>query len=469
MRRLLAPLLLILLAFVQTASAQEVPKSIDQRIDDLIEPVADMLMSVVFFSIPVGADMSIPIVLILLAGTALFLTVYFGFVNCRLLGVSVRTIRGRYSSPGDPGQITHFQALATALSATVGLGNIAGVAIAIGLGGPGAVLWMVLMGFFGMTSKFCECTLGVRYRRIDKDGTVHGGAMYYLSRGLRERGLEGLGSVLAALFAIFCIGGALGAGNMFQINQSKELFNETFGLFSDHGWIFGLLVAIALGAVIIGGIVWIARVTQFLVPFMCILYLLASATVILVNIADVPAAFRTILDSAFSGEAAAGGAVGALIVGIQRAVFSNEAGVGSAPIAHSSVKTRKPASEGLVALLEPFIDTVLVCTATALVIVLTGFGTVNARVGNSPLAVHDQIGSSTASSTIEAGTMVTLDGTAWCLVQEEAEGSEGWARIGGFQGLVKSPGHRGRPGELDLRRCHSPLPSPARGRRTRAG
>ncbi|MEO0414066.1 MAG: alanine/glycine:cation symporter family protein, partial [Verrucomicrobiota bacterium] len=271
-----------------------------------------------------------------------------------------------------PTEASRFQALSAALSATVGLGNIAGVAIAICLGGPGAAFWMILMGFFGMTSKFCECTLGVKYRKINPDGSVAGGAMYYLSRGLAERGLGGLGKVLAVFFALMCIGGALGAGNMFQVNQAYIQFSETTGLLKGQGWVFGLIVAILVGAVIIFGIKGIAKVTSKLVPFMCIIYLVAALVVILMNIGGLPAVIGRIFTEAFAPTAVAGGLVGVLIQGIKRAAFSNEAGVGSAPIAHAAVKTDKPASEGLVALLEPFIDTVIVCTMTACVILITG-------------------------------------------------------------------------------------------------
>ena len=427
---LLLPLLHAPSALAQGANGEASP-GIDKIIESWLEPTAKVLTNIIFFSIPVGGNLAIPVVLLILGGTALFLTFHFRFINCRLLGVAFRTVRGRYTRKDDPGQISHFQALATALSATVGLGNIAGVAIAIGLGGPGAVFWMIVMGFLGMTSKFCECTLGVRFRRIDKDGTVHGGGMYYLSAGLRERGFGTLGMVLATLFAIFCIGGALGAGNMFQINQSRELFTYTFGIFEKGGWIFGLVVAVVLGLVIIGGITSIARVTQFLVPFMCVIYLLGAAWVILGHLADVPAAFGIIISNAFSPGAAGGGLLGGIIVGIQRAVFSNEAGVGSAPIAHSAVRTRKPASEGIVALIEPFVDTVIVCTATAMVIILTGFWNIDGRVKDT-LEGHAGIGEETVVATLEPGTPVSL--SEWYKYQDGAipngnqTPNEGWSR-----------------------------------------
>lgn len=378
------------------ASAQDEPEAsvgIDERLDAFLKPIADVFDAVIFFSVPMfGA--SVPVVLIVLAFTAVFLTLFFGFINLRALPLAYRTVRGRYSSSNDPGEITHFQALSTAVSATVGLGNIAGVAIAIGIGGPGAVFWMVFMGFMGMTSKFTECTLGVKYRSIDEKGRAHGGGMYYLSRGLAERGMGGFGKVLAVIFAVATIGGAIGAGNMFQINQAHQQISETFGIFQNTdgsgsgGVMFGAIVAVLVGAVIIGGIRSIARVTSFLVPFMCIAYVLACVIVLAGHITEVPAAFGVIISEAFTGSAVGGGLIGALIQGVKRGVFSNEAGVGSAAMAHAAVKTQKPASEGIVALLEPFIDTVVVCTMTALVIVVTGMWKIDASVEQS-LPLYD--------------------------------------------------------------------------------
>ena len=341
------------------------------NIDKALERSADFMESIVFFSVKV-AGQGLPIVLVVLGGTAIFLTIYFKFLNLRSIGLAFRTARGKYTRPDAPGQITHFQALTAALSATVGLGNIAGVAVAVGLGGPGATFWMILMGLCGMTTKFCECTLGVKYRRIDDKGRVHGGAMYYLSQGLKEKGLGGLGKVLAIFFAIMCVGGAIGAGNMFQVNQAASQVSNSFGVFQDSKLVFGIIMAVLVGMVIIGGIVAIARVTSFLVPFMCGMYLVAAFAIIGTHLDMVGDAFRQIVEGAFSPMAVGGGLIGVLIQGIKRAAFSNEAGVGSAPIAHSAVKTDKPASEGIVALLEPFTDTVVVCTMTAIVLIVTG-------------------------------------------------------------------------------------------------
>jgi AGCS family alanine or glycine:cation symporter len=368
---------LFLLPFTLTTAWAGEENGASIRLDDAVGSVADFMEKIVFFSIKV-AGQGLPIVLAILGGTAIFLTIYFKFINLSSLGLAFRTVRGKYTPDDAPGQITHFQALTAALSATVGLGNIAGVAVAVSLGGPGATFWMIVMGLCGMTTKFCECTLGVKYREIDETGRVHGGAMYYLSRGLKEKGLGGLGRVLAIFFAIMCIGGAIGAGNMFQVNQATEQVMSSFNLFGGNTMLFGVALAIFVGLVIIGGIVWIARVTSFLVPFMCGIYVLAALAIIFGNLDKLGDAVSLIFTSAFSPMAVGGGLVGVLIQGIKRAAFSNEAGIGSAPIAHAAVKTKKPASEGIVALLEPFTDTVVVCTMTALVLIITGVWKVDA-------------------------------------------------------------------------------------------
>lgn len=365
-------------------AAQETPTFTD-RLNEVMAPVSKTANEIVFYGVPITEGVKLPIVLAVLGLTAVFLTVYFKFINLRAFGIAFRTVKGKYSDPNSPGQITHFQALSAALSATVGLGNIGGVAVAISVGGPGATFWMILMGLCGMTTKFAECTLGVKYRRIMKDGTVKGGAMYYLRDGLKEIGMGPLGTVLAILFAIFVIGGAFGAGNMYQANQSYSQFATSFpgfgGLSPEMGKLaFGSVFAILVGLVIIGGIVSIARVTAFLVPFMCGMYMLAALAIIFTNLGEVGPAFATIFKSAFGSEAIVGGFIGVLIQGIRRAAFSNEAGLGSAPIAHAAVKTDKPASEGIVALLEPFVDTVVVCTMTALVLIITGVWQVSGEV-----------------------------------------------------------------------------------------
>jgi len=341
-----------------------------------------------------NSEIKMPFVLLVLLLGATFFTLYFAFVNIRKFGLAINVVRGKYYNPnavsssqsnlvdgdnpdtirveGVQGEVSPFQALTAALSATVGLGNIAGVAIAIAIGGPGATFWMILAGLLGMSSKFAECTLGVKYREIGEDGTVYGGPMYYLSKGLAERGMAGLGKIFAVFFAIMCIGGSFGGGNMFQANQAAEQFKTMLAIDGGAtGTIFGIVMAILVGIVIIGGIKRIGKVAEKIVPIMAILYVAAALAIILMNIGKVPAAFGMIFNGAFGGMAMAGGLVGVLVQGFRRAAFSNEAGVGSAAIAHSAVKTNYPASEGIVALLEPFIDTVVICTMTALVIIIT--------------------------------------------------------------------------------------------------
>ena len=350
---------------------------IDSRINDAIEPFANAVAGFIFSSFPV-AGVPIPFVLVWLIAGAIFFTFYFRFINFRAFRHGFQLVRGDYSDPTAAGEVTHFQALATALSGTVGLGNIAGVAIAVSLGGPGATFWMILAGLLGMSSKFVECTLGVKYRNVYSDGTVSGGPMYYLSKGLAARSdkLKSLGKVLAVMFAIFCVGGSFGGGNMFQGNQSfKQMVAVTGGdasWLADKGWLFGLVIAALVGLVIIGGIKGIARVTSKIVPFMAVLYVTAGLFIIFSNSSEIPAAFAAILDGAFSAEGMAGGVIGVLFQGFKRAAFSNEAGIGSAAIAHSAVRTNRPVTEGFVALYEPFVDTVVVCTVTALVIIITG-------------------------------------------------------------------------------------------------
>lgn len=359
-------------------------KTIDEKINDFFEPATNAFNEIVFFRIYTSEEktedgkpvLGVPFILVWLGGSALFLTLFFRFINIRSFGLALRTVKGKYSKADDPGEITHFQALTSAVSATVGLGNIAGVAIAISTGGPGAAFWILLLGLLGMTSKFAECTLGVKYRQISKDGTILGGPMLYLSRGLAERGMGSLGRTLAVIFSVLCIGGAMGGGNLFQINQAtSQLVNVTGGvdsLIGQNRWVFGVLVAILVGLVIIGGISRIAKVTSKLVPVMTLVYVLGCFVVIFEHFDKIIPTFALIFNSAFSGEAVSGGAIGVMLIGIQRAVFSNEAGVGSAPIAHAAAKTKFAASEGLVGLLEPFIDTVIICSMTAFVVICTG-------------------------------------------------------------------------------------------------
>jgi len=361
----------------------------DEKIDRAFEPISTFFGNLIFFEI--GGT---PFVLMLLIFAALFFTIAFGFVNIRRFGTAINVVRGKYDEieghegayekatiDGDikdtirdesqEGEVSHFQALATAVSGTVGNGNIAGVALAIALGGPGATFWMIICGLLGMSTKFVECTLGVKYRDVGPDGTVYGGPMYYLSKGLKERGLGGLGKVAAILFAIFCIGGSFGGGNAAQSNQATIVLKDLLGLTSTGaGTIIGLILAVIVGIIIIGGIKRIASVTEKVVPAMAILYIFACLYIIFSNISYLDDALALIVGEAFSPRASVGAVIGVLMIGFKRACFSNEAGAGSASIAHSAVKTKYAASEGLVALLEPFIDTVVICTMTALVIVI---------------------------------------------------------------------------------------------------
>ena len=381
---------------------EEQSVGLDQRIDQYFEPLADAWESFVLTSTP-----AMPFVLLLLVVSATFFTIIFGFANVRLFSLAIRVVMGKYdklkenvgsevasaevnevdgdvvdktSNEDSTGEVSHFQALATAVSGTVGLGNIAGVAVAIAAGGPGATFWMIVCGLLGMSTKFVECTLGVTYRDITPDGIVHGGPMYYLRKGLGELGFGPLGKFLGLLFAVLCVGASFGGGNMFQANQATAQLQSLFGLTApveaaswlqkSSGALIGVVMAVIVAVVIIGGIKRIATVTEKIVPFMAILYVGAALIIILINIRFLPQALMEIYNGAFHPAAGVGGIVGVIMIGFQRAAFSNEAGAGSAAIAHSAVRTRYPASEGVVALLEPFIDTVVICTMTALVIVL---------------------------------------------------------------------------------------------------
>ena len=314
----------------------------------------------------------IPFIVVWLVLGAITFTIFMRFVNFRGFKHAIQLVSGKYDDPNDKGEVTHFQALTTALSATVGLGNIAGVAVAISVGGPGATFWMIVAGLLGMASKFTECTLGVKYRKIDENGVVSGGAMYYLRDGLKKKGMNKLGAVLAFVFAVLVIGASFGGGNMFQANQAFAQFAYVAPGISNYGFEFGAILAILVGIVIIGGIKSIAKVTDKIVPFMAVVYVGAALVIIFMNIGHTGEAFRLIWDGAFGADALKGGFIGVLIMGFQRAAFSNEAGVGSAAIAHSAVKTDTPVTEGFVALLEPFVDTVVICTMTALVLIFTG-------------------------------------------------------------------------------------------------
>ena len=351
-------------------------ESIGDLINSWFQPAVSALELVFFADIfeLVGFEFGVklPFIVVWLVFGALFFTFKMKFINFRGFKHAVQLVQGKYDDPKDVGQVSHFQALTTALSATVGLGNIASVAVAITIGGPGATFWMITAGLLGMSTKFTEVTLGVKYREIDKDGEVSGGPMYYLSKGLKNRNMPGLGKALAIMFSILAVMATFGGGNMFQSNQAFAQAALQLPFLVGYGFYFGVGMALLVGVVIIGGIQSIAKVTERIVPFMAVLYVLSALVILAINYQNIPNAFGLIITEAFNPESMAGGFVGVLMVGFQRASFSNEAGVGSAAIAHAAVKTNEPVSEGIVALLEPFVDTVIICTMTALVIIITG-------------------------------------------------------------------------------------------------
>ena len=400
MKKILLSLLAFCLPILTFAQAEEA-QSVSEQIDQTFSKYTSWFVEGIFYEIPFSESFQIPWVLIVLIGGATYFSIYFKLINFTGFFKAIQVVRGKYEDiekhgakelygdggaaiDGDipdtmrdesaDGEVSHFQALTAALSATVGLGNIAGVAVALSIGGPGATFWMIVAGLLGMASKFAECTLGVKYRDVGPDGTVYGGPMYYLQKGLKEKGMGGFGKVLAVIFAVFVIGGSFGGGNMFQANQAAAQFVQLFDLGgSNAGLYFGLFMAVLVAVVIIGGIKRIASVTEKVVPFMAGIYVLAALVILAANYRHIGDAFSLIFEGAFSGLGIAGGLVGVMIQGIRRGAFSNEAGVGSAAIAHSAVRTKYPASEGIVALLEPFIDTVVICTMTALVIIITNF------------------------------------------------------------------------------------------------
>lgn len=347
----------------------------DETINEAFSPVASAISSFVFYSVTVG-ETQFPLIVMWLIAGALFFTVYLRLINIRGFVHAIRIVSGKLDKdPKAPGEVSHFQALATAVSGTVGVGNVTHVAVAISLGGPGAAFWLIVAGLLGMSTKFVECTLGVKYRQINKDGSVSGGPMFYLDKALAERNLPRLGKFMAWYYALCMIVGCLGIGCMFQSNQAYVQFVNVSGgeasVFASRGWLFGSILAVLTALVIIGGIKSIARVTSKLVPFMVLLYISIALVVIGANIEKLPATFASILSNAFSPEGVTGGMVAVMVLGFRRAAFSNEAGIGSSAIAHSAVQTREPLTQGFVAMLEPFIDTVVICTITALVILLT--------------------------------------------------------------------------------------------------
>lgn len=366
----------VLLSISYALSAQNSIQSFPDKVNQFFEPIVYYLDKILFWDPfrAMGFDLpiKIPIIIIWLIFGALFFTIYFKFINLRGFRHAIDLVRGIYDKDGHDGEISHFQAIATACASTVGLGNIAGVAVAISMGGPGATFWLIIAGLLGMTTKFTECTLGVKYRKINPDDTVSGGPMYYLRDGLAKKGWKKTGKILAILFAIFASIGAFGIGNMFQSNQLIAQTIVTFPQLAGMQIWLGILVAFLVGIVIIGGIKGIAKVNDKLFPIMAFLYIASCLIVIGFNYNHIGDAVALIFNGAFNADAAKGGFLGVMIIGFRRAAFSNEAGIGSAAIAHSTVKTQRPVTEGLVSLLEPFIDTVVICTMTALVIIVTG-------------------------------------------------------------------------------------------------
>lgn len=372
--------LLALLSISHPAQA-----SIDKAINDGIAPVAKLVSDIIFVTIKIPYwNLDVPFIILWLMAIGIFTTVYFGFINFRLLGLSVQLLNGKYQSQNRQGQISNWQALSTSLSGTVGLGNIAGVAVAVSVGGPSATVWMIIMGVLGMATKFTECALGVKYRKIDSDGEVSGGPMYYIKQGFTDRGLPWLGRGLAAFFAVCCIGGAIGGGNMFQSNQMFQMYLRVAGegsFFADKGWLFGLVLAVLTGIVIVGGIKAIAKASEKIFPTMAGLYMFACLYIVVYNIEKLPEGLASIFGGLLDPGAAVGGMLGAMVAGVRRAVFSNEAGCGSAPITHAAVKSDSHITQGIISMLNPFIDTVIICTMTAIVIAVTGVAE-----GNSGMA-----------------------------------------------------------------------------------
>ncbi len=338
------------------------------KLDTLFGATVALLANVLFADFGTG----VPLIVVVLLLGGIYYSFYFGWLSIRGFRHAIDVIRGRYDNPDDPGEISHFQALTSALSATIGLGNIAGVAIAVGVGGPGAIFWMMATALFGMSSKLASCTLAIMYRKVHPDGHISGGPMYYLEHGLETKGLKEFGRTLAVVFAFLTVGGSLGGGNMFQANQTLEILGTVSPVFKTYNWVIGILLAFLVAIVIIGGIRRIGRVTSRIVPFMCLLYVTAAILIILTHIGDIPSMIATIFGQAFAPKALYGGFIGVLVTGIRRAAFSNEAGLGSAAFAHSAAKTDEPAREGMVAMIGPFIDTIIICLMTGLVCMITG-------------------------------------------------------------------------------------------------
>ena len=368
-------MLLGLFTYLFVFSQRVMAMGIDEKIEKYFAPFSDKFSDAIFASIEIlGAK--VPILIFIMIGTSIFCTFYLRCVSIWGFKHSFFQIFHKKNNDGHEGEVSTFGALATALSGTIGIGNMAGVAIAISIGGPGAMFWMCMGALFGMVLKFCEVTLALKYRHFNPDGTVSGGPMYYIERGLAQKGYHRLGKTFAYIFALACIPGTLGGGCMLQTNQAAQQFVLITGgsgsFFDSNSWLFGLMVSIVVGLVIVGGIKSIANVTSKVVPVMCLVYVGASLIIILTHITSVPHAIYTIVHEAFFPKAVTGGIIGSIIIGLRRSIQSNEAGIGSSPIAYAAVKTNEPVSQGFVSMIEPFIDTVIVCSMTAFVIVITG-------------------------------------------------------------------------------------------------
>ena len=400
-------------------------------LDGLLGTTVDFLATILLFDFGTGVPL---IVAILLLG-GIYYSFYLGWFSVRAFAHAIAVLRGVYDDPDDPGEISHFKALTSALSATIGLGNIAGVAVAIGTGGPGALVWMMITAIFGMSSKLASCTLAIMYRTSHPAGRVTGGPMYYLEKGLEARGFKALGRTLAVLFAMLCIGGALGGGYIFQSNQTIEALATVSPIFKSYNWLFGLILAVLVGAVIIGGIRRIATVTSRLVPTMCVLYVVSALFIILSNIGEVPAMFALIFSEAFTGRAVEGGVLGIAIIGITRAAFSNEAGIGSAAIAHSAAKTEEAAREGIVAMVGPFIDTIVICTMTALVVLLTGVYQDPALQGKGAEMTATAFGSAIPGAEVVLAIVICLFAYS-TMISWEYYGERAWEYLFGSGSLI---------------------------------
>jgi len=405
---------------------------IDASINNAIQPLTDFLSGFIFYEVKIF-EASLPLIVLWLIGAAIFFTIYFNFLNLRGFKHAFQILRGDYSKPDSEGELTHFQALSTAVSGTVGIGNIAGVAIVISIGGPGATFWLIVAGFLGMSTKFAECVAGVMYRKVNPDGSISGGPMYYLETGLRQRNLSWLAKPMGLFYAMAIVVGCLGIGNMFQSNQAFQQFVFITGgdasFFVDKGWLFGFILAGIVALVIIGGIKGIARVTSKLVPFMTLTYVIGALLVVILNAHKVPWAISAILTEAFNPSAMSGGMLGIMILGFQRAAFSNEAGIGSAAIAHATVKTKEPVTEGFVGLMEPFIDTVVICTLTALVILTTVYEPAMANEGIQGIALTSQAFSSTLSWSVLPLSFIAILFAFSTILSWSYYGLKGWTYI----------------------------------------